>query len=244
MKYKAITKFTLVFATVAMFFNCHHTSSSSVRAAPDTNVVSGEWDAQLEAFGTLTAVKMNLKLDGGKVTGTVESGHTGVGIISDGWWKNDKLGFTAKFEKHESVAFTGEMRDGKLKGEYATEGRVSKWAASRKKAVQEASRSDNKTPDVADIISGEWNAALFAQGTTVPMALKLKLDGDRLTGTAESEHLGTGPVNNGTWKDGKATFTFDSNGATITFTGTVKDNKLSGEFSAGKMTGTWEGARK
>ena len=73
----------------------HHTGKSFAKSAHEADKISGDWEAKLEAFGTITEVKMNLKLDGEKVTGTVESGHTGAGTISNGIWK-DSLPGTAR----------------------------------------------------------------------------------------------------------------------------------------------------
>src|SRR5205823_9609750 len=55
--------------------------------------------------------------------------------------------------------------------------------------------------DKTDPISGEWNVLFTLQGTQVPGTFRLKLDGEKLTGTVESEHTGAGTVDKGTWAD-------------------------------------------
>jgi hypothetical protein len=56
----------------------------------------------------------------------------GPGTMVDGGWQNDRLSFTLKFDKHESIAITGYLQDGKIVGEFRTEGFVSNWEAKKK----------------------------------------------------------------------------------------------------------------
>lgn len=97
----------------------------------------------------------------------------------------------------------------------------------------------------SDPISGEWEVMFELQGTKVPGTFKLKLDGDKVTGTAASEHTGEGTVNKGTWADHKISFTLDfSAHDSIAVTGSLKDGKLAGEFRTEGMQGTWEAKKK
>jgi len=224
----------------------HHTGKSSAKTVTishDPDGITGEWDASLEAFGTITKVRVVLDCDDNKLSGTAESGHTGAGTISEGSCQDGKINFVAKFAKHESVSFKGEVKDGKLIGEYATEGRVSKWEAVKKVRIDgPAATTDNKKN--SDGISGEWNASLIANDTNAGLTIKLNLAGSEITGTCESEHLGKGTIENGSWAENKISFSIKSTQATISFNGTLKDGRLAGDFSAGKMTGKWEATRK
>jgi len=99
--------------------------------------------------------------------------------------------------------------------------------------------------DKTDPISGEWDVLFTLQGTTVPGKFKLKLDGDKVTGTAESEHTGPGTLSKGTWVDHKISFTLDfAAHDSIAVTGTMKDGKLVGEFRTEGMQGSWEAKKK
>lgn len=91
--------------------------------------VTGDWDVTCHVVGYTIPGKMSLKVEGEVVTGTVETEHTGHGTISNGSWKDGKLSFTANFEKHESIVFTGAVKDGKLEGEFKTEGNTGQWTA-------------------------------------------------------------------------------------------------------------------
>ena len=211
---------------------------------PDPDPISGEWEVTFYVQGTTTPATFKLKLDGDKVTGTAESAHTGPGTVRDGSWTENKLSFTLDFEKHESIAVTGSLRDGKLSGEFRTEGFVEKWEATKKGPEPQPMPSTKNATTSADAISGEWEAAFEAQGSKAPITFKFRLDGTKLSGTSESSHLGSGTLSDGSWSDGKLSFTMNGPHGSIAVKGTLKDGKLLGEFDSGQFKGTWQGHRK
>jgi len=97
-----------------------------------TDRVSGEWDVMFELQGARVPGNFKLKLDGDKVTGTAESAHTGPGTLSKGRRVHNKISFTLDFAAHESIAVTGKLKDGKLIGEFRTEGMQGTWEARKK----------------------------------------------------------------------------------------------------------------
>ena len=113
----------------------HHdrliTSHLSHEEAAD-DPISGEWNVSFFVNGHTTPASFVLKLDGDKITGTANSDHTGLGTIRDGKFEKGKLSFTLDFQKHESIAINGELKEGKLIGEFRTEGFVDKWEAIKK----------------------------------------------------------------------------------------------------------------
>ena len=118
----------LVIGATSLFAaRVHH---PALKQDPDS--ISGECEVSFFVQGTTTPATFKLKLDGDKVTGTAESAHTGPGTLRDGSWANNKLSFTLDFKAHESIAVTGSLKDGKLIGEFRTEGFVSTWEARRK----------------------------------------------------------------------------------------------------------------
>jgi hypothetical protein len=94
--------------------------------------ISGAWDVSFFVNGKAHPSTFDLKLEGAKVTGTAFSDHTGPGTVRDGSWSEGKLSFTLDFKKHESIAVKGALKDGKLAGEFTTEGFTSDWEAKRK----------------------------------------------------------------------------------------------------------------
>ena len=95
-----------------------------------------------------------------------------------------------------------------------------------------------------DPVSGEWDASADAQGQSIPFTLKIKLDGDKVTGTSDGA-AGSLPIGKGSYVGGKLSFSLDTPNGAVTLTGTIKDGKITGEFDfAGQMTGKWEATKK
>jgi hypothetical protein len=96
----------------------------------------------------------------------------------------------------------------------------------------------------ADAISGVWDAVLTTDDNTAQLTLTLKLEGNKVTGSFESSHLGSGAINNGSWANNKLTITMETSHAPLTLTGTLQNGKLAGELDAGHMQGKWEAKKK
>lgn len=112
----------------ALFGNSYHPSA----VADNQDSISGEWAVTFHVHEHTTAASFTFKLDGTTVTGTANSEHTGPGTIRDGKYADGKLSFTVDFKKHESIAVNGALKDGKLSGEFTTEGFTDKWEATKK----------------------------------------------------------------------------------------------------------------
>ena len=117
---------SVLFTLVLALFTFSSTASTS-----KTESIKGEWLGVFSIAGHTADVVLKFDVHGSKVTGTVSSEHTGPGTITDGKWKHGKLTCTLKFEKHESIAFTGWLKDGKPEGEFKTEGMTGTWTATR-----------------------------------------------------------------------------------------------------------------
>ncbi len=96
----------------------------------------------------------------------------------------------------------------------------------------------------ADVISGEWDVALTTPDKTLQLTLKLKLEGDKVTGTSESSHLGNGTISDGSWGNNKLKITVETSHAPLALTGTLQNGKLAGEWDAAQMQGKWEAKKK
>lgn len=110
--------------------------------------------------------------------------------------------------------------------------------------VASSARSAENLHGKADPISGEWDASFVAQGTAIPLTLKLKLVGHQVTGTSESPHTGTGTISKGSWTRNKLSFNLVSPHTSISVTGILKDGKLIGEFRTEGIQGKWEAKKK
>ncbi len=99
--------------------------------------------------------------------------------------------------------------------------------------------------DSDDPISGEWNVSFFVNGQTTPATFNLKLEGNKITGTAFSEHTGPGTIRDGSWDNGKLSFTLDfKKHDSVAIKGALQEAKLAGEFTTEGFTSNWEAQRK
>lgn len=144
MRLKAATVLaTMIFATILLTacsaiakhhaaFMGNEQSTTAPITSDDPDQISGEWNVSFFVHDTTTPATFNLKLTGTKVTGTVYSEHTGSGTVREGKWADGKLVLVLDFKNHESIAVDGLMKDGKLVGEFHTEGFTAKWEAKKK----------------------------------------------------------------------------------------------------------------
>lgn len=99
--------------------------------------------------------------------------------------------------------------------------------------------------EASDPISGEWDVSFFVEKNVTPAVFTFKLDGDKVSGTANSQHTGLGKLRDGKWSDNKLSFTLDfASHESIVVTGALKDGHLAGEFRTEGFTSTWEAKRK
>lgn len=224
----------------------HHSGHTGNHKTASSDPISGEWDVTFKVDANTTPATFNLRLDGDKVTGTANSQHTGPGVLRDGSWKDGHLKFTVDFEKHESIAITGALKDGSLAGEFRTEGFVSNWEAKRKGAA--ANSSAASAPAMAakpgDPISGEWDAEFAVGEQKAQFVLRLKLEGTKITGAAESKNAGSGDVTEGSLSHDSVAFTMPGPHGPVKVTGALNEGKLSGDFLMGQIRGTWTATRK
>ena len=110
--------------------------ASGTRAtSPDP--ISGTWDVTFSVQGMSVPATFTFSLDEEKLTGSALSDHTGPGKIREGGsFRDNALRFTLDFAAHDSIDVTGTLEDGKLAGEFRTEGRVGRWDA-KKRASEE-----------------------------------------------------------------------------------------------------------
>jgi hypothetical protein len=115
--------------------NAAMSSETSIKTSADN--ISGDWNVSFEVEGMTVTGTFNLTLDGESVTGKAYTDHTGPGTLSRGRYEDGKLSFTLDFSAHESILVTGLFKDGKLIGEFATEGMRGKWEATKNKPTSD-----------------------------------------------------------------------------------------------------------
>jgi hypothetical protein len=95
----------------------------------------------------------------------------------------------------------------------------------------------------ADAISGEWDGVLTGRYKTFQITLKLKLEGDKVSGASESSQLGNGAIN-GSWANNKLKISVETRRAPLALTGALQNGKLAGEWDAGHIQENWEAKKK
>ena len=114
-------------------------ASGSHATSPDP--LSGTWDVTFHIQNMTTPATFSFTVDGNTLTGTANSDHTGPGKIREGGsFRDNALTFTLDFRAHESIDVTGTLENGRLAGEFRTEGMVGHWDAKRRASEGNADR--------------------------------------------------------------------------------------------------------
>jgi hypothetical protein len=216
------------------------------KAAAD---ISGKYEgiAKSEAFGEIP-LTVNLKSAGGKLTGTIETPQ-GPATITDGSYADGKV--TLKFNAGGNEGtVTATLNGDKIAGKWELGGAGGTLELKKAGGTTPATTTTPAAPPTGapaaagDPISGDWDASADAGGMTIPFTLKLKLEGNKVTGSSTSDQ-GTATLSNGKWEGNKLSFNLDTPQGSITMSGVVKDGKIAGDFDfSGQMTGKWEAKKK
>jgi hypothetical protein len=212
----------LALATVAAF-------------AQDT--LSGKYAGVAKSAGAPDAeVTLELKNEGGKITGALMSGQTKT-MISEGTVLDGKLVLKLGEAAKDGV-LTAKLDGGTLVGD---------WVAGSQKKVIELKRDGGATATVVAApvdINGVWEALADANGQPFPFTLTLKVEGEKVTGGSSSQ-LGESSITDGSWKEGKLAFQLNGQNGAISMSATIVEGKLSGEFDySGQLQGKWVAVKK
>jgi major membrane immunogen (membrane-anchored lipoprotein) len=189
---------------------------------------------------------VEIKDDGGKLSGKIDTPQ-GPSNITSGSYADGKV--SLKFDAGGNEGTVTATADGdKITGKWELAGMTGPLELKRANAAAAtppaAPSGSAPAGSAGDPVTGEWAATADAGGNTIPFTLKLKLEGDKVTGTSESDQ-GSVPLNKGSYTAGKLSFQLDTGQGSITLTGMVKDGKILGDFDfAGQMTGKWEAKKK
>ena len=95
-------------------------------------------------------------------------------------------------------------------------------------------------------VAGDWDAVFNTPGGPLPLKLILKVDGEKLTGTAKRSRGDVALTGTIKGEDIIFSYTIDYNGnpITLTFTGKVKGDSMSGSVSFnGEASDDWSAKR-
>jgi len=229
-------------------------NTSTNQPAQNKDTLSGKYEgvAKSDQLGDIP-LTVEIKNDNGKLTGKIDSPQ-GPAPITGGTFDNGKI--TMKFDAGGNEGTVTATLDGdKITGKWELAGQGGSVELKRAGTAASAPApapggaaakpsAPSAAPAAGDPVSGEWDAVADAQGTQFPFTLKLKLEGDKVTGSSESSQ-GTAPLSKGSFTANKLSFSLDTGNGVIGMTAMLKDGKLTGDFDfAGQMTGKWEAKKK
>jgi len=208
--------------------------------------LSGKYEgvAKSEQLGDIP-LTVEIKNTGGKLSGKIDTPQ-GPAAITGGTFDNGKI--VMKFDAGGNEGTVTATLDGdKISGKWELGGQGGSLELKRAGASSTPAASKPATsaaPAAGDPISGEWDAVADANGSQFPFTLKLKLEGDKVTGSSDSAQ-GSAPLSKGSFAGGKLSFSIDTPNGAIAMTAMLKDGKLAGDFDfAGQMAGKWEAKKK
>ena len=205
--------------------------------------LSGKFEgvARSSSLGDIP-VTLELQNQAGKISGKLESPH-GVGTIKEGTYDAGRLAIKFDFGGDDGI-ITGQLKGDAITGDWSVGG-VGGALELKRVATAASKAPTGPVPAAAmvDNISGDWEATADANGEPFPFSLKLKLDGDKVTGESSSS-LGNATIK-GSWVNGILTLTLDGQAGSTLLTASLKDGKLSGDFDYAKqLQGKWVASRK
>ncbi len=208
----------------------------AVSAAFAQDTLSGKYEGTLKMAGAADEkVWLELKNDGGKISGRLTKGQTAIDI-SEGTLAESKLSLKLGAAAKEGT-ISGVVDGDKISGDW-TAGEAKRSLELKKVPAAEAASS------AAVNLNGQWEAVADAQGQPFPFLLVLKIDGETVTGSSSSQ-LGESQIKSGTWKDGKLVFELEGQNGVISMSAVVVEGKLSGDFDfAGQLQGKWVAVKK
>lgn len=178
-------------------------------------------------------VALDLKNDGGKISGRLTRGTTGVDA-TEGSLKDGTL--SLNFGKEGTL--TAKVVGDKIAGDLVT--------GAQKRAIELTKVAPTATAAASAPVNltGSWEAVADANGQPFPFLLTLKVEGETVTGGSSSQ-LGEATIKSGTWKGGKLVFELEGQNGNISMSATVVEGKLSGEFDfSGQLQGKWVAVKK
>jgi hypothetical protein len=229
------------FSRTAGLFLFTFVLGASVALAQDT--LSGKYEGTVKTAGAADEkVSLELKSDGGKITGRLMKGETAIDI-SEGVLAASKLSLKLGAAAKDGTV-SAVVEGDKITGDW-TAGAAKRTLELKKVPAAAAADAPPKGPAESTFsLNGEWEGVADAQGQPFPFVLTLKVDGQTVTGGSSSQ-LGEAQLKNGSWKDGKLVFELEGQNGVISMSAVVIEGKLSGEFDfAGQLQGKWVAVKK
>ncbi len=205
--------------------------------------IAGKYEglAKSAAVGEIP-LKVEIKNEGGKLSGKIDTAQGALAITS-GTYADGKIVMKFDAGGTEGTVTAKPMGD-KIVGEWEMGGQTGTIELKRVDAAMAGPGAPPAAPPAAaSPFAGEWDASADVDGQPLAFTMKLKLDGQTVTGETSSA-MGAGTLK-GTWTGDKLTFVLDAGGTAITMNAMLKDGKLIGDYEVpGQAKGKWEAKKK
>ena len=224
-------------------------SSSALAFTQDNKAadpVSGKYEgvAKSSDIGDLP-LTADIKNENGKLSGKIDTPQGPI-VITSGTYADGAVMMKADLGGNE-LTLTARLKDGKMMGEWELGGQKGTFEMMRKDAAASAPATPaaaNPAAPAGDPISGVWDGTADVQGNSIPITLRLKLDGETVTGETESPQ-GKTPITKGSFTANKLSITLSTDMGPVVITGLLKDGKLVGDLDvASQVQGKWEAKKK
>jgi hypothetical protein len=223
-------------------------AASAATYVQDKNNVSGKYKgiAKSEAMGDLP-ITVDLKNTGGKLSGAIETAQ-GSAPITGGTVDEATGAIKMTFDAGGTEGtVTATIKDGVITGKWDLGGMGGPLELKKDGAMATAPSTPATTAPAAGgaaAFGGDFECTADVMGQAMPFTLKLKQEGDKITGESTSDQ-GTTPISNGKAAGSKLTFSLDTPQGAIGFTSELKEGKMAGKYDfAGQMTGDFSCKKK
>jgi hypothetical protein len=189
--------------------------------------MSGTWKGAFDFQGSAVPVTINFKIDGVKVTGTVEGLPTTPAEIHDGMLNGDTVSFWVNTDyqgQTYKLVYKGKVAADAISFDFGTED--GGW---RSPLTVKKSKVASAAP-VAPDVTGDWKGTFDMNGTPMELKFHLKSAGNQVSGTMERAGSAATELHEGKIEGDTVSFwiTTDYEGQTYTIV-------YKGKISAGQI---------
>jgi len=227
-----LTGSTLAFVVaVCLLVTGPATGAPATQDTQGLATVAGKYEGVVSTPDGAIPVTAELRLEDGTLKGSMAAGSYGVTIAS-GTLEGDKLTLGGNVDG-VPLSISGTFKDGTFEGT---------WSAGEDSGTLKMA----KAAFSADPISGDWEGIVDTPDEQRPIALTMKLEGEKVSGQIQSAE-GAMTFQSGSWTGGTLTLAFPfATGDMITMVGTLQEGgRLAGTLDiAGQMQFGWAAQKK
>jgi hypothetical protein len=158
--------------------------------------MSGTWKGAFDFQGSSVPLTLHLKLDGDKVTGSIEGLPTTPTEIHDGTLAGDTVSFWVNTDyegQTYKLVYKGKIASDQISFDFGTEDGSFSTPLTVKKSTEEAAAAPAPPPaPPAPDVTGDWKGTFDLNGTPTELKFHLKSAGNAVTGTLE--RAGSPPI--------------------------------------------------